>query len=328
MTRTPSIASVPGHTTVLLSEAVEMLEIASGDTVVDATLGGAGHFTKILNLLGEDGVLIGIDADPEAVGRARSAVSADTRAKRPTVHIVEDNFSNLAHIAERVGVQSIDGALFDLGWSGYHLTSGRGFSFQSDEPLYMTYGRPESAERTAADIVNSMPEDELADLIYTYGEETLSRQIAKSIALHRRKERILTTGALVEAITAAMPASKQHGRINPATKTFQALRIAVNDELGAARTGISTALSLLNDGGRVAVITFHSIEDRLVKSLFRDAAQQGAGTLVTKKPLGPSDAELSENPRARSAKLRVFEKAAAPYRVVPSLSVLSHAYEN
>ncbi len=321
MTRTTPTSA---HTTVLLSEAVEMLEIVPGDTVVDATLGGAGHFAKLLGALGADGVLVGIDADPDAVSRARDVVAHDTRAKRPTVHIIEDNFKNLGHIVERVGALPLNRALFDLGWSGYHLTSGRGFSFQSDEPLYMTYGRPESAERTAADIVNSMPEDELADLIYTLGDETFSRQIAKSIALHRRKERILTTNQLVAAIVAGVPASKQHGRINPATKTFQALRIAVNDELSAAQSGITAALSLLAPGGRVAVITFHSIEDRLVKSLFRDAAEQGAGTLVTKKPVAPSDMELAENPRARSAKLRVFEKAAAPYRAASSLSVLSH----
>lgn len=328
MTRTASTTSVSGHTTVLLDEAVDMLQVAPGHTVVDATLGGAGHFKKLLHTLGERGTLIGIDADPEAVGRARAVVAADTRANRPTVHVVEDNFSNLTSIAARVGVSSLNGALFDLGWSGYHLTSGRGFSFQSEEPLYMTYGRPESASRTAADIVNSMPEDELADLIYTYGEETLSRQIAKSIVVHRRKERILTTGALVAAIMDAMPASKKSGRINPATKTFQALRIAVNDEFGAARVGISSAISLLALGGRVAVIAFHSIEDRLVKSLFKDAADQGAGTVVTKKPVAPSEQELLANPRARSAKLRVFEKANGPYRAMPSLSIRTHVYEN
>ena len=297
-----------GHTSVLMNEVIESLSLNAGDTVVDATLGGAGHFAKILGALGKDGMLVGIDADIDAIGRAKETVAKDARAEKPTVHIVEDNFRNLATIAGSLGITSIDKALFDLGWSGFHLTSGRGFSFQVDEPLYMTYGNPETAEQTAAHLVNTLREEELADIIYTYGEESFSRQIARSIVTARKTKRITTTAMLVEAILAGTPAWYHRGRINPATKTFQALRIATNDELGSLREGLASALNLLAPGGRVAVITFHSIEDRVVKAFFRDGADRGEGVLVSKKPIAPSPAELSANPRARSAKLRVFEK--------------------
>ena len=305
------------HDSVLMDEVLEALDVQPSDTIVDATLGGAGHFTKLLSALGEGGVIIGIDADPSAVERGREAYALDHRPDRPVAHVVQDNFRNLAHILERLGIGAVDGILFDLGWSGYQIAAPRGFSFsakggpssggQNDEPLLMTYG--ESGE-TAADIVNTFSETELANLIFTYGEERFARQIARAIVAARAKERILTTGALVAAITAGTPRWYQQGRSHPATKTFQALRIAVNDEIGALKEGLAAALNALAPGGRLAVISFHSIEDRIVKNMLRDAAQAGLGT-VNKKPLIPSRTEVLQNRRARSAKLRVFERIAA-----------------
>lgn len=295
------------HDSVLMQEVLEALAVAPSDTVVDATLGGAGHFKELLATLGEGGVIIGIDADPAAVERGRAAYALDRRPERPVAHLVNDNFRNLARILERLGIGHADKVLFDLGWSGYQIAAPRGFSFQKDEPLYMTYG--EGGE-TAADIVNSASEEDIADIIFTYGEERFARGIARAIVAARSKERILTTDALVAAIKAGTPAWYHERKIHPATKTFQALRIAVNDEIGSLREGLSAALTTLAPCGRLAVISFHSIEDRVVKNILRDAEQAGLGSLSPKKPLAPSRAEVLANRRARSAKLRVFERNA------------------
>lgn len=298
----------PRHDTVLLFEAVEALNVQPGDRVVDTTIGGAGHFSLLLEKLGSAGTLVGIDADHEAIERAEVALGALPEASRPHVVLIEDNFTNLTSILAQAGVESPDKVLFDLGWSGFQLSRGRGFSFREDEPLLMTYGDPEKAENTAADLVNHLSEASLADTIFALGEERFARGIARSIVLAREEAPIDTTFALVAAIEAGVPGWYKHRRLHPATKTFQALRIAVNDELGALRSGLSSALSSLAVGGRIAVITFHSIEDRIVKTMFRDAAYAGMGTLVNKKPLVPGSVELLHNPRARSAKLRVFER--------------------
>jgi len=307
-----AMLSSPGmearHDSVLMQEVLETLMVQPDDVVVDATLGGAGHFSALLAALGEGGVIVGIDADPSAVERAREVYANDRRTTRPVAHVVNDNFRNLARILERLGVGRIDKILFDLGWSGFQIAAPRGFSFQNDEPLLMTYG--DSGE-TAADIVNTSSLEDLADLIYTYGEESFSRGIARAIVAARTKERILTTGRLVAAIEAGVPAWYRKGKLHPATKTFQALRIAVNDEIGALREGIAAALSALAPGGKLAIISFHSIEDRVVKNALRDAAAAGQGTLSPKKPIAPSRSEVLLNRRARSAKLRVFERAAA-----------------
>ncbi len=295
-----------GHQSVLLDEVMTGLSIAPEDVVVDATVGGTGHFKAMLAALGSEGTLIGIDADHEAIERAREVLAEDKRADRPVAHVVEDNFRNLDRVLGRLKIDRISKALFDLGWSGYQLGLGRGFSFQGDEPLLMTYGNPDVGT-TAAELVNTMPEKELADIIYAYGEERFSRQIAKSIVRARAQKTIVSTGELVAAIEAGVPASYRTGRIHPATKTFQALRIAVNDEFGAIEEGVTAAISRLSEGGRVAVITFHSIEDRIVKNLFRTAEQSGKGSVLTKKVIAPSREEVIRNPRSRSAKLRVFE---------------------
>jgi 16S rRNA (cytosine1402-N4)-methyltransferase len=293
------------HETVLLHDAIAALEVQSGDVAVDATLGAAGHFRELAIAVGEKGTIVGIDADEASISRGEAV--AHEFAQGPRLHLVHDNFRNLGRILDDLSIACIDRALFDLGWNAYQLESGRGFSFRADEPLLMTYGAPDEGT-TAADLVNGLPEDELADLIYTYGEERFSRSIARSIVETRKRERIVTTRALAEAVERGTPGWYQHRRLHPATKTFQALRIAANDELGALRDGLAAALERLTLGGRIAVITFHSIEDRIVKSAMKDAAYAGKGSVITRKPLVPSSEELLANPRARSAKLRVFER--------------------
>lgn len=297
------------HDSVLMSEVLEALDVQPSDTVVDATIGGAGHFASLLAALGEGGIIVGIDADPRAVERGREAYARDRRPERPVAHIVNDNFRNLARILERLKVAPVNKILFDLGWSGYQISEPRGFSFSasSEEPLLMTYG--EGSGTTAADIVNSSSEKELADIIFIYGEERFARGIARAIVAARARERILTVGALVAAVLAGTPAWYHKRKIHPATKTFQALRIAVNDELGALREGLSAALGALAPLGRLAIISFHSIEDRIVKNGLRDAVRTGLGTLTPKKPIVAERAEILANRRARSAKLRVFSYA-------------------
>jgi 16S rRNA (cytosine1402-N4)-methyltransferase len=292
---------VAHHRSVLLQEAVELLEITSGDTVVDATLGGAGHSKEILKRLG-NGVLIGFDADIHAIERSKQAIGQSSA----TVHFIHSNFRHLEAKLRDIGITRIDGALFDLGWSSYQLSGGRGFSFLTDEPLSMTYD--EAQQLTAGVIVNTWGEASLADIIYGWGEERYSRRIAKAIVEARENAPIATSGQLAEIISRVVPAAYRRGRIHPATKTFQALRIAVNDELGALQEGLAAAWRLLNDGGRISVISFHSIEDRAVKRIFAAWEKAGEGVRVTKKPLSATEEELSKNPRARSAKLRIIEK--------------------
>ena len=308
------------HQSVFLEEAVDALQITPGDVVVDATLGGAGHFGSILNRLQNEGTVIGIDADAEAVARGEEVAKTSQGA---TAKVVLGNFRDLESILDENGVEEISSILFDLGWSSYHLSSGRGFSFRVDEPLMMTYGDP-SKGGTAAEVVNSATEQELSDIFHSLGEERFARQIARGIVRARGEKRILTTAELAEVVTASTPSWYHSRRIHPATKVFQALRMHVNDELGALRAGLTAALTRLEDGGRVAVITFHSIEDRIVKTMLRDAAHEGKGVLVTKKPVEPSDAEVAQNPRARSAKLRVFEKTSAGAAARSDFSL--HAY--
>ncbi len=295
------------HDSVLMTEVLEALDIQPSDTVVDATIGGAGHFAALLSALGEGGVIVGIDADPAAVERGREVYARDRRPERPVAHLVNDNFRNLARILERLGIAPVDKIFFDLGWSGYQIADSRGFSFQNDEPLFMTYGLPAGQTgETAANIVNSSSEETLADIIFEYGEERFARGIAHAIVEARSKERILTTGALVKAVLAGTPTWYHKRKIHPATKTFQALRIAVNDELDALKEGLTAAIDSLAPNGRLAIISFHSIEDRIVKNILRDAR---AGSLRLKKPVAAARAEVLANRRARSAKLRVFSYA-------------------
>lgn len=311
------------HESVLAEEVMEALSLSPQETAVDATIGGAGHFAAMLAALGKDGTLVGIDADPAAVERGRQAYAEDRRSDRPVTHVVNDNFRNFARILERLNIGHVDAVLFDLGWSGYQIASLRGFSFQGDEPLYMTYA--EGGE-SAAELVNSLSEKKLADLIYAYGEEHFARPIARAIVKKRAIQRILTTKQLVDAIESGTPKWYREGKIHPATRTFQALRIAVNDEIGALKEGLGSALAALAPGGRMAVITFHSIEDRVVKNMLQDAADRGIGTLSPKKPILPCREEVVKNRRARSAKLRVFKRAPLSTVAEPGRPQLLYCY--
>lgn len=278
-----------------------MLALDTGDTVVDATIGGTGHARAIARSLGPTGRYIGFDADTDAIARAKLALVGES----PTVTLIEANFRDIERELESRGIRHIDKALFDLGWSAFQLAAGRGFSFLAEEPLRMTYAQDQ--ELHAETVVNEWSEESLADVIYGFGEERYARRIARAIVLARARRRITTSRELGEIIKSAVPLSYARARLHPATKTFQAIRIAVNDELGAITHGLSGAWKLINPGGRLAVITFHSIEDRLVKQLFRKWSE-GEGTLLTKRPIRVSVSELRTNPHARSAKLRVIQK--------------------
>jgi len=292
------------HQPVLLHEAISSLTLSPDDVVVDATLGGAGHARVIADHLGKEGMLIGFDLDADAIARAHKALSGT----KPTIHLVEANFRLLEEELQKLGVATITKVLFDLGWSSYQLDSGRGFSIHTDEPLRMTYSSSEKG-LSAATIVNEWQEQSIADILYGWGEERYSRRIAKAIIERRIKKPFTTARELAETIKAVVPPGYRYGQIHPATRSFQALRIAVNDELGALTAGLKSAWKLLAPGGRIAVITFHSIEDRIVKQLFREWETSGEGKRVTKKPLVPTKEEIVANPRSRSAKLRVIQKS-------------------
>jgi 16S rRNA (cytosine1402-N4)-methyltransferase len=292
------------HRPVLLGEAIEYLAIQADDCVVDATLGGAGHAKAIAEKLGSNGVLIGFDLDRTAIERGREALVG----VKPQVHLIEANFRDLEMRLKELGVKKVSKILFDLGWSSYQLDSGRGFSLHADEPLLMTYSASGGAV-TAAVIVNKWEESSLADIIYGFGEERYSRRIAKAIVKRREVQPFVTAQELAETIKDCVPARYRFGRIHPATRTFQALRIAVNDELGALKDGLEGAWRVLEKDGRIAVITFHSIEDRIVKRMFKGFEETGEGERIMRKPIVPSAAEVRENPRARSAKLRVIQKS-------------------
>lgn len=293
------------HQSVLLHEALRELTIRPDDTVVDATLGGAGHTRAIAEMLDERGTLIGFDLDDDAIIRAHTTLKS---AKAKT-HLIKSNFRALGTELTARGISTIDKALFDLGWSGYQLSVGRGFSFLSDEPLLMTYTQDIKPETlTAHEIVNEWEEKSLIDIISGWGEERYARHIAKAIIERRARKPFEIARDLADTIKGSVPSPYRYGRIHPATKTFQALRIAVNDELGALQEGLASAWQILHPSGRIAVITFHSIEDRIVKHLFVQWEKDGAGKRITKKPIIPNNDELSRNPRARSAKLRVIEK--------------------
>src|SRR3989344_1083621 len=292
------------HVPVLLHEAIEGLSIVDGDVVVDATLGNAGHSQAILNLK-KDIRLIGIDLDRQSIERSKEILGSDKR-----VTFVCESYRNLKVILEKLGVKEINKILFDFGFSSDQIAqSGRGFSFQSDEPLLMTFSSNSFVgELTAYEIVNSWSEEDIRKVIRNYGEERFAGRIAKGIVKAREKKPIGTTFELVDVIKASTPFAYHRGRIHPATRTFQALRIAVNDELEEIQEGLEEGFRHLAVGGRIVAISFHSHEDRIVKHMFRAWSDAGVANLITKKPITPSDEELLNNPRARSAKMRVLEK--------------------
>lgn len=293
------------HTPVLLHESLEILDIKPGDIVMDATLGGAGHAAAFAAALGPRGTLIGIDADAAAIDRARKRLAGSA----PRIILIEGNFRNVPSYLGKHAIAHLDKAFFDLGWSAYQRDARRGFSFERDEPLLMTYASDIREDTlTAGQIVNEWREESIADILFGWGEERFARRIARAIVEARKRKKIATTGALAEVITSAVPAFYRKGRIHAATRTFQALRIAVNDEMGALRDGLNGAWSALKPGGRLAVIAFHSVEDREVKRTLREWEARGEGERTVKKPVKASREELRANPRARSAKLRCMQK--------------------
>jgi 16S rRNA (cytosine1402-N4)-methyltransferase len=289
------------HITVLQQEAVDGLMLRPQDTVIDATFGSGGHAREILKRLDKSGTYIGIDAD-------ETALTAQTFETKATIHLVNENFRNIAQILGSLHIEAPDAILADLGWRMEQFSEGgKGFSFAYDEPLHMTFGDPSKYEFTAHDIVNEWGEDSIADIIFGYGEDRAARKIAKAIVTARKGAPIATTKQLVEIIESVFP--KLHYRkVNLSTRTFQALRIAVNDELGALEQFLKDSYTALAPGGRMAIITFHSLEDREVKHYFRTLKDSGLANLATKKPIIPTPEELSHNPRARSAKLRIITK--------------------
>lgn len=299
------------HTTVLLHESIEGLNLRPGAIYVDGTLGSAGHALLAAEKIGAKGHVIGFDRDAGALARSTERL-ANAVAKGLTVTLIQDSYRNIATKLDEKGIGHIDAFMLDLGLSSDQFeTSGRGFSFKRDEPLLMTFKdaatlTPE--DLTTKEIVNTWDESNIADIIYGYGEERYARRIARVLCEARKEKEIATTFELVELIKKATPRSYHVGRIHPATRTFQALRITVNDEIGALKQGIAAGFDRLSVGGRMAVISFHSLEDRIVKNFFREKSDEGKGTLMMKKPLVPSDAEIMHNPRARSAKLRIIEK--------------------
>lgn len=305
------------HTTVLLNEAVQGLNIKEDGIYVDCTLGGAGHSSLIASKL-TSGKLYSFDQDERAIAAAKERL-ADVQDR---VVLVKSNFRYIKEELNSRGINKVDGILFDLGVSSPQLDQGdRGFSYQQDAALDMRMDQ--SHPLSAKEVVNDWPEEEIAKIIYLYGEEKFSRRIAKNIVKHRTEKSIETTGELVEIIKEAIPAAARRTGPHPAKRTFQAIRIAVNDELNVFEHTLHDAIELLNPNGRVSVITFHSLEDRICKTIYQEYAKgcicppdfpictcgnTPTIKIVTKKPILPSDLEIEANPRARSAKLRVAEK--------------------
>lgn len=300
------------HVPVLLQEVVESLCLKPNMKIVDCTLGDAGHSDAILEKLGSTGKLLAIDADPEAVLRAKQFLYKYENQ----VVFVRENFSHLQKIAEDHKFSPVQGILIDLGWSTPQFAErGRGFSFQEDEPLDMRYsGNAESGKMTAAELLEEKSESELEYIFRMFGEENLSKDIARVIVLERKNKKIETTGQFVEIILRVyrekLKSTKEVpwiGGLHPATKVFQALRIAVNEELGVLEEVLPQAIEILHSGGRLAVITFHSLEDRIVKHYFKSQENKSL-RIITKKPIVCGKAEYDSNPPSRSAKLRVIEK--------------------
>jgi 16S rRNA (cytosine1402-N4)-methyltransferase len=298
-------------------EALEWLALSPGKTAVDATVGGAGHSERMLAALAPGGRLIGLDADQEAVAWARERLTPQAASLGVTLDIVHENFSRLGEVLGELGIRRIDALLADLGVSYHQLaTTERGFSFLADAPLDMRMDATQAT--TAADLVNRLPEAQLADLIFRYGQERLSRRIARRIVAARRRQPITTTAELARVVAGAVLGGRRGGprmRIHPATRTFQALRIAVNDELESLKALLEQLPDRMAPGGRVVVISFHSLEDGMVKHFLREHSQRAETRLptfrvLTPKPLRPGEQEVADNPRARSARLRAAERLA------------------
>lgn len=293
------------HVPVLLNEVLEYLDPKPGQKFIDATAGGGGHAFALVEKIKPDGKLLAVEWDEKIF----SNLEADPRylRNRKNIVLVNSSYVNLGTIAKTEGFMESDGVLFDLGLSSWQLgESGRGFSFQKEELIDMRFSVKERL--TAGEIVNKFSPDRLAEILRDYGEERFARKIAAIIARERKRKEIETTGQLVEIIKQALPSRYRHQKIHFATRTFQALRIAVNDELNNIQIGLEQAVEIMKTGSRLAVISFHSLEDRIVKLFFRESKDKGLLRILTKKPLTAARQEILNNPRARSAKLRLAEK--------------------
>jgi 16S rRNA (cytosine1402-N4)-methyltransferase len=305
------------HVSVLLNECIENLNIKPDGIYVDGTMGGAGHSLEIVKKLSEKGMLIGIDRDEEAL-----AVAKERLKEFNNVKYVHDNHDNIDEIIKNLNIKGVDGILLDLGVSSYQIDEKtRGFTYMDDGPLDMRMDK--SQKLTAEYIVNNYKEQDLARIIFEYGEEKFSRKIARNICEYRKNKKIETTGELVKIIEKSIPGKFREKNSHPAKRTFQAIRIEVNNEIEPLYNTIKNSITALNTKGRLCVITFHSLEDRMVKKAYVDAEGKctcpkdlpycvcgnvSLGKIITKKPILPTEKEMQENSRSRSAKLRVFEK--------------------
>lgn len=294
------------HIPVLLKETIDLLDVKQGDVVVDGTLGGGGHSEALCSRFGRTITLIGIDRDEDALTRSEPRLVSS--GCEP--HLIHGNFKNIDALFEKLPFSKADRILFDFGVSSFQIDSSeRGFSFQKDEPLLMTMKKNLNEDDvTAYDVVNTWSLQSLTDIIRGFGEEKYAYRIAKGIVAARENTPIKTTFELVDVIKSSVPKSYLYGKIHPATRTFQAIRIAVNAELDAIKEGLKGAWKILSPHGRIAVITFHSLEDRIAKHYFQHLVKEGHAILVNKKPLIPNEDEIKSNPRSRSSKLRVIEK--------------------
>lgn len=299
------------HQPVLLNEAIQFLKVQKGKRYIDTTIGGGGHAQAIID---QGGLLLGIDCDPQAVAYTQKRLSSVCPAMHRLVHgpdafvrVVKANFADLKKIADQFGFSSVDGILFDLGVSSFQLeTASRGFSFRQNGPLDMRMD-PEMSV-SAADLVNALSRKELYELFIRLGEEKRARTIADALVRARRLRKITTTQELANISIAVYGGQEKIGHLHPATKVFQALRIAVNDELNNLKSALPEAAKLLEKKGRLAVISFHSLEDRIVKNFFKEMEKRGEFTILTMKPITPNKEEIIENVRSRSAKLRIMER--------------------
>jgi 16S rRNA (cytosine1402-N4)-methyltransferase len=310
------------HRSVLLTECIENLRIRPDGIYVDGTLGGGGHSYEIVRRLSDEGRLVGFDQDAAAI----KAATERLRAHAGKTIILHSNFCRMKEALADIGISSVDGVVLDLGVSSYQLDeAGRGFTYREDVPLDMRMDQRQAF--SARDVVNGYSESELYRIIRDYGEDRFAKNIAKHIVSARADHAIETTGELIQIIKASIPARVRAGGGHPAKRTFQAIRIEVNGELDVLENSLEDMIDLLGDGGRICVITFHSLEDRIVKNIFKKAAdpctcpksfpvcvcgKKPKGRIVTGRPIIPSKEEMEENPRSKSAKLRVFERVCGP----------------
>lgn len=307
------------HRPVMLAEVIKALNLKSGGVYVDCTVGGGGHSREILKLTAPDGILIGLDQDPFALRQAKNYLAEYQERAR----LFNENFVNLPQLLKNLQIQEVNGLLYDLGASSRQLDDpGRGFSYLADVPLDMRMDP--TGPVSARDLVNALSAQELADIFWRYGEERWAKRIAALIVAERERRRIETTGQLVAIIKRAIPARARRGGPHPAKRTFQALRIVVNRELDVLAQSLKGAIPFLKTGGRICVLSFHSLEDRIVKKTFQDMSagsckcppglpvcvcgRGGSLQIITRRPLTPAPEEIASNPRARSARLRVAEK--------------------